>query len=80
MAIVYSSWQNHSNLNLQILFSNTKNVIDQNGNRQSESVKLKTYREYHRLEIRLFKYTSKIIQMLLIQLKIIRPITYKIRS
>ena len=80
MAIVYSSWQNHGNLNLQILFSNTKNVIDQNGNRQSESVKLKTYREYHRLEIRLFKYTSKIIQMLLIRLKIIRPNTYKIRS
>ena len=71
---------NHSNLNLQILLSNTKNVIDQNRNRQSESVKLKTYREYHRLEIRLFKYTSKIIQMLLIRLKIIRSNAYKIRS
>ena len=45
MAIVYSSWENHSHLNLQILFSNTKNVIDQNGNRQSKSVKLKTYQE-----------------------------------
>ena len=43
MDMIYSSWQNHSHLNLQILFSNTKNVIDQNGNRQSRSVKLKTY-------------------------------------
>ena len=43
MDMIYSSWQNHSHLNLQILFSNANDVIDKNGNRQSRSVKLKTY-------------------------------------
>ena len=43
MAIVYSTLQNH-------IFSNTKNVIDQNRNRHSKSVKLKTYRGYHLTE------------------------------
>ena len=43
MGIIYSSWKNHSHLNLQILFLNTSNVIDQIGNHQSRLVKLKTY-------------------------------------
>ena len=57
MAIVYSTLQNH-------IFSNTKNVIDQNRNRHSQSVKLKTYREYHLIETKSIIYVSMIAQIL----------------
>ena len=65
MAIYYSSRQNHSHWKLQILFSNTKIVIDQHGNRQSKSVKLKTYLEYSRIEsVDIIIFASKITQMI----------------
>ena len=56
--------------------SNSNIVIDQHGNRQSKSIKLKIYREYHRIETR-----SKINQMFYhLRLKMIRWNVSKIRS
>ena len=37
-------WQNNSHLNLQLLFSNTNNSMNQNENCQSKLVKFKTLR------------------------------------
>ena len=61
--------------------SSTNIVIDQHGNRRSKSIKLKKYREYHRIETRSIIYASKINQMFYhLRLKMIRRNVSKIRS